>query len=182
MNVTAAWRNCHVSKKWQCPYGKVLPIVQHPDNKVFGIHYSGAQHTDWVRYGKVMPEFFHGGVGSDSSRLNMLIRIDRHPRLLGAVRLASTLAAAAAANVADLAPALPVAGLDEGSIDAALDMDLDVPIPLSKRNCPGLLPPRCIGYGGRTPSCGATTRSRLGNSVTAKGYLPWIAVRMVVGT
>ena len=86
-----------------------------------------------------MPEFFQGSVGLDTSLLNMLICVDKHPELLGAVQLASTLAAAAVV-VADLAPTLPAAALDEGSIDAALEMDLDAPIPLSERKCPGVLP------------------------------------------
>ena len=69
----------------------------------------------------------------------MLIRVDKRLELLGAVRLASTMVAAAASIVADLPRALPVAALAEGSIDAALEMDLDGLIPLSERKCPGVL-------------------------------------------
>ena len=69
----------------------------------------------------------------------MLIRVDRHPELLGAVRLASTSAAACAAVVAELVTTLPVPDLDEGSIDVALEMDLHAPIPLRERTCPGVL-------------------------------------------
>ena len=29
----------------------------HFGSKAFGIHYSGTQHSDWVRYGKLVPEF-----------------------------------------------------------------------------------------------------------------------------
>ena len=76
---------------------------------------------------------------SYTSLLNMVIYVDKHPELLGAIRLAYTLAAAPEAVVGDLAPALPVATLDEGSIDAALEMDLDVPIPLWECKCPGVL-------------------------------------------
>ena len=32
-----------------------------------------------------------------------------------------------------------MATLHEGSVDAALEMDLDVPIPLWERKCPGVL-------------------------------------------
>ena len=42
--------------------------------------------------------------------------------------------------------------------------------------------PRCRGCGKCTPSCGATMRSRPRTFATAKGYLPLIVVRMVVGT
>ena len=41
-------------------------------------------YADWVQYGKVMQEFFQVGVGSDTSLLNMLILVDKHPELLGA--------------------------------------------------------------------------------------------------
>ena len=59
ISVAAAWRNRHIpTKKWQCPCGKVVPIVLAPKSKAFGIHCSGAKHTDWVRYGKLVPEFF----------------------------------------------------------------------------------------------------------------------------
>ena len=47
----------------------------------------------------------------------MLIRVDKHPDLLGTFWLASTLAAAGGAVVAELLPALHVSHLDEGSID-----------------------------------------------------------------
>ena len=155
-----------------CPCGKVLPIVQRLESKVFGIHRLGAQHTDWVQYGKVMPDLFQGSVGCDISLLHTLIHVDKHAGLLGAVKLLSTLAAAAAAVVADLAPALPVAALDEGSIDGTLEMDLDVPVPLSEcKRFLGKHPP-CSNCGGCTPSWGATTRSCLGKSLTAKGYSP----------
>ena len=107
INVAAGWRNRDIpTKKWQCPCGKVLPIVQNPESKVFGIHCSGTQHTAWVRYGKVVPEFFQGSVSSDTPLLSMVIRVDKHPQLLGSVRLASTLAAASAAAVAQLGPIL----------------------------------------------------------------------------
>ena len=92
------------------------------------------------RYGKVVPEFFEGSVASHNSLLSILIRVDKHPELLGAVQLASTLAAVGAAVVTELVPTLPVPDLGEGSIDAALEMDLDAPIPLGKRKCPGVLP------------------------------------------
>ena len=59
LSVAAGWRNrLLLKKKWQCPCGKVLPKVQTPESKAFGIHCSGAQHKNWVRYGKVVPEFF----------------------------------------------------------------------------------------------------------------------------
>ena len=103
--VAAGWRNRDIpTKKWQCPCGKVLPIVQNPESKAFSIHCSGTQHTDWVRYGKVVPEFFQGSISADTPLLSMLIRVDKHPQHLGAVRLASTLAAACAAAVAELGP------------------------------------------------------------------------------
>ena len=108
--------------------------MQSPNSKVFGIHCPGAQHTDSVQYVKVVPEFVQG-VGLDTFLLNMFIRVDKHPGLLAAVRLASTLAAAAAAVVEDLAPALLVADLDEASIDAALEMEFGVPISLSEHQC-----------------------------------------------
>ena len=114
--------------------------MQAPESKAFGNHCSGAQHTDWVRYIKVVPEFFQGSVGSDTSLLNMLIRVDKHPKLLGGVGLASTLAAAGTSVVAELVPTLPLLDLHEGSIDAASEMDLDAPIPLRERQCPGVLP------------------------------------------
>ena len=140
INVAAGWRNRDIpTKKWQCPYGKILPIVQTPKSQAFSIHCSGTQHTDSVRYGKVVPEFFQGSVGSETPLLSMLIRVDKHPQLLGAVRLASTLAAAGAAAVAELGPPLQVPDLD---VDSAMEMDLDLdaPIPLRERKCPGVLP------------------------------------------
>ena len=106
-----------------------------PDNKGFGI--SGAQYTDWVQNGNIMPEFLQGSVGLENfstERAHPRRQASKAPR---GCRLASTLAAAAAAVVVNLAPAPPVAALDEGSIDAALEMDLDNPIPLSGRKCPG---------------------------------------------
>ena len=48
---------------------------------------SRSSHTDWVRYGKVMPEFFQGSIGADTLLLSMLIRVDKHPQLLGAISL-----------------------------------------------------------------------------------------------
>ena len=146
MSVAAAWRNRHIlTKKWQCPSGRVLPIVQALDSKAFGIHCSGARHTDWVRYGKVVPEFLQGTVSSNTSRLNLLIHIDKHLELLGGLRLTSTLSTAGAAVVAQLVPTLPVPHLDEGSIDTAFEMNLDTPIPLSERKCPRVLPRQALG-------------------------------------
>ena len=72
-----------------------LPIAQGPHSKAFGTQCSSVQHTDWVRYGKFAPEFFHGSLASYTSLLDMVICLDKHPELLGAIRLASTLAAAA---------------------------------------------------------------------------------------
>ena len=47
MNVAAGWCNRDIrTKKWQCPCGKVLPILQNPESKAFSIHCSGTQHTD----------------------------------------------------------------------------------------------------------------------------------------
>ena len=70
----------------------------------------------------------------------MLIRVHKHPGLLGAVRLTSTLAAASAPVVAEFVPTLPVPDLDEGCIDVALDMDLDALILLRERKCTGVSP------------------------------------------
>ena len=69
----------------------------------------------------------------------MLIRVDKHPRLLGAVRLASTLVVACVAAVAELGPILQVPNLN---VDYAMKMDpdLDGAIPLRERKCPGVLP------------------------------------------
>ena len=107
ITVAARWRNRDIlAKKWQCPCGKVLPIVQNPESKAFSIHCSGTQHTDWVRCGKVVLEFFQGSISADTPLLSMLIRVDKHPQLLGAVRLASTLAAACAAAIAEVGPIL----------------------------------------------------------------------------
>ena len=140
INVAVGWRNRDIpTKKWQCRCGKVLPIVRTPQSKAFSIHCWGTQHTDWVRYGKVVPEFFQGTVSSDTPVLSMLIRVDKHPQLLGAVRLASTLATAGAAAVAELRPTLQVPDLD---VDSAMEMDLvlDALIRLRERKCPGVLP------------------------------------------
>ena len=65
------------SKKWQCPFGKVLPISQTPGGNAFRIYCSGAHHTDWMRYAKVVPEFFQGSVGQDTAPLNMFICVDK---------------------------------------------------------------------------------------------------------
>ena len=141
INVAARWRNGDIpTKKWRCPCGKVLPIVQNPDNRAFSIHCLGTQHTNWVRYGKVVPEFFHGSISSDTPLPSMMIRVDKHPQLLGAVRLASTLAASSAAAVAELGPILQMPNLD---VDDAMEMDPypDAAIPLRERKCPGV-PPR----------------------------------------
>ena len=140
LTVAAGWRNRDIpTKKWQCPCGKVLPIVQNPDNKAYSIQCAGTQHTDWVRYGKVVPEFFQGSIGADTPLLGMLIRVDKHPQLLGAVRVASTLVAASAAAVVQPGPIPQVPNLD---VDYAMDMDpdLDGAIPPGKRKCPGVLP------------------------------------------
>ena len=86
INVAARWRNRDIpTKKWQCPCGKVVPIVQNPESKAFSIHCSGTQHTDWVRYGKVVPEFLQGTFNAYTPLLSMLIRVDKHPHILGAV-------------------------------------------------------------------------------------------------
>ena len=139
-SVAAEWRN-RLTKKWLWPCGKVLPTVQTPESKVFGIHCSGAQHKDWVRYGKAVPDFFWGNVAFNTCVLGMLIRGDNHPELLGAVPLPPTWdAAAATAALTEFVPNHPVTHLDEGSIDSVLEMDLDAPIPLRKRKCPGVLP------------------------------------------
>ena len=84
--------------------------------------------------GKVVPEFFQGSISADTPLLSMLIRVDKHPELLGAVRLASTLAAACAAAVAELGPILQVPNLD---VDYAMEMDpvLDAAIPLREFKC-----------------------------------------------
>ena len=83
INVAAGWRDHNIPiQKWQCRCGKVLPIVQNPDSNAFSIHCLGTQHTDWVRYGKVVPEFFQGSINSDTILLSMLIRVDKHPQLL----------------------------------------------------------------------------------------------------
>ena len=59
ISMAAVWRNRHIpSKKWQCPCGKVVTTMPALESKVFGIHCSGAQHMDWVWYGKVVPELF----------------------------------------------------------------------------------------------------------------------------
>ena len=105
LSVAAGWRNRDIAtKKWQCPCGKVPTIVQNPDNKAYNVQCSGTQHTDWVRYGKVVPEFFQGGISADTPLLGMLIRVDKHPQLLGALRVASALAAASAAALVRLGP------------------------------------------------------------------------------
>ena len=111
-----------------------------PETKAFGIHCSGAHYTDRVRYNKVVAEFFHGSVASGTSLPSMLIRVDKHPELLGAVRLASTLAVAGAAVVVELVPTLLVPNLDERSISAASQMDIDAPISLRERKCPRVFP------------------------------------------
>ena len=80
LSVAAGWRNRNIpTKKWQCPCGKVLPIVHNPDSKAYSIHCAGTQHTDWVRYRKVVPEFFQGSMGADTPLWGMLIRVDKHP-------------------------------------------------------------------------------------------------------
>ena len=57
--IAAGWHNRHIPmNKWQCPCGNVVPTRLTPEIKAFGIHCSGAQHTDLVWYGKVVPEFF----------------------------------------------------------------------------------------------------------------------------
>ena len=140
LSVAAGWRNRDIpTKKLQCPCGKVLPIVQNPDSKACSVHCSGTQHTDWVRYGKVVPESFQGSISADTPLLGMLIRVDKHPQLLGAARVASTLAAASAAAVVRLGPIPQVPNLDA---DYAMDMDpeLDAAIPLRERKCPAVLP------------------------------------------
>ena len=140
ITVAAGWRNRDIpTKNWQCPCGKVLPIVQNPESKAFSIHCSGTQHTDWVRYGKVVPEFFQGSISADTPLLSMLIRVDKHLQLRGAVRLPSTLAAACAAAVAELGPIFPVPNLD---VDYAMEMDpdLDTAIPVRERKSPWVLP------------------------------------------
>ena len=105
LSLAAGWRNRDIpTKKWQCPYGKVLPIVHNPDSKAYSVHCSGTQHTDCVPYGKVVPEFFQGSISADTPLLGMLIRVDKHPQLLGAVWVASTLAAASTAAVVRLGP------------------------------------------------------------------------------
>ena len=63
INVAEGWHNCDIpTKKWHCPYGKDLPIMQSAESRALGIHCSGTQHTNWVRYGKVVLEFFQGRV------------------------------------------------------------------------------------------------------------------------
>ena len=113
--------------------------MQKPESKAFSIHCSGTQHSDWVRYGKIVPDFFQVSISLDTPLLSMLIRVDKHPQLLGAVRLASTLPAAVAAVVAELDPILQVPNLDVHSA-REMDLDLDAPIPLGERKCPGVLP------------------------------------------
>ena len=93
-----------------------------------------------MRYRKVVPEFLQGSVASKTVLLSMLVRVDKHPEVLGAVRIASTLAAPGATIVPKLVPNLPVPYLDESSIDAALEMDLAAPILLGECKCPGVLP------------------------------------------
>ena len=140
LSVAAGLRNRDIpTKKWQCPCGKVLPIVQNPDSKAYNVHCSVTQHTDWVRYGKVVPEFFQGSISADTPLLGMLIRVDRLAQLLGAVRVASTLAAASSAAVVRLGSIPQVPNLE---IDYAMDMDpdLDAAITLRERKCPGVLP------------------------------------------
>ena len=140
LSVAAGWRNRDIpTKKWQCPCGKVLPIVQNPNSKAYSIHCLDTQHTDWVRYGKVVPEFFQGSISAETPLLGMLTRVDRHPQVLGAVRVASTLAAASAAAVVRLRPISEVPNLD---VDYRMDMDpdLDAAIPLRERKCLGVLP------------------------------------------
>ena len=68
----------------------------------------------------------------------MLICKKKHPELLGAVRLPSTLAAASVAVVAEFVPTLSVLDQDEGSIHAALEMDLDAAIPFSSASGPAM--------------------------------------------
>ena len=121
------------------PCGKVLPIVHNPDSKAYSVHCSGTQHTNWVRYGKVVPEFFQGSMSADTPLQGMLICVDKHPQLLGDVQVASTLAAASAAAVVRLGPCRQVPNLD---VAYAMDMDpdLDAAIPLRERKCPGVLP------------------------------------------
>ena len=90
-----------------------------------------------MRYGKGVAEFFQGSVSSNTSLLSMLIRVHKDPQLLGAVRLASTLAATGVAAVAEIGPTVQVPHPD---VKAPIEMDLDAPIPLRERQCPGFLP------------------------------------------
>ena len=87
-----------------------------------------------------MPEFFPGSVHSNAALRNMLIRVNKHPDCLTAIRLASTLGAASVAVVANVSLAHPVAPHNDGSIDAELMMDFDVLITLSEHRCRGVLP------------------------------------------
>ena len=89
ISIAAACRDRHIpTKKRHCPCGKVVPTMQAQESKALGIHSWGAKHTDWVRCGKVVLEFFQGNVTSDTSLLSMLIRVDKHPDPLGAFWLA----------------------------------------------------------------------------------------------
>ena len=44
-------------RKWLCPCGKVVPTTMGPETKGFKVHYGGDRHQDWLRYGKVVPEY-----------------------------------------------------------------------------------------------------------------------------
>ena len=62
LTIAAGWRNRDIpKKKWQCPCGKVLPIVQKPREQ--GIQHPGIP----TGYGtaKVVPEFCQGSISAD---------------------------------------------------------------------------------------------------------------------
>ena len=80
-----------------------------------------------------------GSISAHTPLLSMLVRVDKQPQLLGAVRLASTLAAACATVVGELGPILQVPNLDV-DYEMEMDFDLDAAIPLCERKCPGVIP------------------------------------------
>ena len=130
-----------------------------------------------------MPEFFRGGISADAPLLGMLFRVDKHPQLLGAVRVASTLAAASAAAIVRLGPTPQVPNED---VDYAMDMDPDLyaVIPPRERKCPGVLP-RQAGTLQQLRRMYPVMRGNYGKPpwefATAEGYSPWTTARMVVG-
>ena len=172
-NVEAGWQDRILAvKKWQSPYGKVVPVALGPTRKAFVyVFYKGESHKDWLQHAKMVAEYFSlAAPRGDTPLLNMMIRVNKKPDLQTTTSAGGAWAAATMAALANLKPSFepdmqpPIA---EEWLDAALEGGL----PKRGWDCHGVLPRQVTTLPQLTRTYYIMPRNHHGSSTIFRGLL-----------